>query len=263
VPIVDSHCHAAEGWYEPAEVLLQQMDANGVERAILIQMMGQYDNSYQVECTRRYPDRLASVVIVDTAQPDAVEQLERERERGAAGVRLGPTVRSPGDDPLAIWRAAERLGLSVSCGGAASQFASPHFAEVLESVPRLKIVIEHLGGANRPDDEVTSTLRRRIFALARYPNTYVKIHGLGEFCRRAMPVPAGGFPFEQPIPPTLEMAYDAFGAGRMMWGSDYPPVSGREGYRNALRLPMAALEAKTDDERSLIFGQVALTVFHA
>ena len=47
----------------------------------------------------------------------------------------------------------------------------------------------------------------------------------------------------------------------MMWGSDYPPVSGREGYRNALRLPMQALEGKGDEERSLIFGQVALTVF--
>jgi L-fuconolactonase len=263
VPIVDSHCHVSDCWYEPVEVLLQQMDANEVEQAILIQMMGQYDNSYQAACARRYPDRLASVVIVDTNRSDAVEQLEREKERGAAGVRLGPTVRSPGDDPLAIWRAAERLGLSVSSGGAARDFADPRFAELVESVPKLKIVIEHLGGANRPEDDLTNGLRRRVFALARYPNTYVKIHGLGEFCRRAMPVPPGGFPFEQPIPPTLEMAYDAFGASRMMWGSDYPPVSSREGYRLALRLPMAALEEKTDDERSLIFGQVALTVFHA
>ena len=263
MPIVDSHCHVSDCWYEPVEVLLQQMDANEVGQAILIQMQGQYDNTYQAACARRYPDRLASVVIVDVGRPDAIQQLEIEKERGAAGVRLRPHDRSPGDDPLAIWRAAERLGLSISCGGLGPDFASPAFAEIVETVPKAKIVIEHLGGTNRADDEMANQLRRRVFGLSRYPNTYVKIHGLGEFCRRAMPVPPGGFPFEQPIPSTLEMAYGAFGAGRMMWGSDYPPVSSREGYRLALRLPMAALEDKTDDERSLIFGQVALTVFHA
>ncbi|HEV8636191.1 MAG TPA: amidohydrolase family protein [Chloroflexota bacterium] len=267
MPIVDSHCHTSDCWYEPVESLLFQMDANGVEKAILIQMMGQYDNGYQAACVRRYPDRLASVVIVDTERPDAVEQLEREKERGAAGLRLRPTARSAGDDPLAIWRAAERLGLSVSCGGTGPEFAAPAFGEVVESVPRLKIVIEHLGSVGRPDDDVAHALRRKVFGLARYPNTCIKIHGLGEFCRRAMPVPppdppgATAFPFVQPIPSALEAAYDAFGAGRMMWGSDYPPVSGREGYRHALRLTMRALEGKSDEERSLIFGQVALTVF--
>jgi L-fuconolactonase len=266
LPIVDSHCHTSDVWYEPVGSLLYQMDANGVEKAILIQMMGQHDNGYQAECVRRYPDRLASVVIVDTDRPDALEQLARERERGAVGVRLRPTTRSPGDDPLAIWRRAERLGLAVSCGGTGPEFAAPAFAEVVESVPRLKIVIEHLGSVSRPDDGVGHTVRRRVFGLARYPNTYIKLPGLGELCRRAMPVPPGDdgappFPFVQPLPPTLEAAYDAFGAGRMMWGSDFPPVSGREGYRNALRLPMQALEWAGDEERSLIFGQVALTVF--
>jgi L-fuconolactonase len=269
MPIVDSHCHASDCWYEPVESLLYQMDANGVEKAILIQMVGQYENSYQAACVRRYPDRIASVVIVDAERPDAVEQLEREKERGAAGVRFRPTTRSPGDDPFAIWRAAERLGLSVSCGGAAAEFAAPGLAEIVASVPTLKIVIEHLGSTSRPDEQVAATVRRRVLGLSRYPNTYIKIHGLGEFCRRALPVPPGGpdgqpaFPFVQPLPNALEAAYAAFGAGRMMWGSDFPPVSGREGYRNALRLPMQALEAKSDEERSLIFGQVALTVFSA
>jgi len=266
VPIVDSHCHVSDCWYEPVETLLFQMDASGVEKSILIQMMGQYDNGYQAACVRRYPDRLASVVLVDTERADALEQLERERERGAAGVRLRPTTRSAGDDPFAIWRAAERLGLSVSCGGTGPEFAAPSFAEVVESVPKLKIVIEHLGSVSRPDDGVGHAVRRRVFGLARYPNTYIKVPGLGELCRRAMPVPASpdgsaAFPFDEPIPPTLEAAYGAFGAGRMMWGNDYPPVSGREGYRNALRLTMQALAGKSDEERSLIFGQVALTVF--
>src|SRR5438552_1390668 len=111
--IVDSHCHASLGWYEPVETLLYQMDANGVERAVLTQLRWQTNNEYQMECVRRYPGRFASVVIVDEGRPDAIQTLERLAAEWASGVRFRPNTRSFGDDPLAIWRAAERLGLSV------------------------------------------------------------------------------------------------------------------------------------------------------
>jgi L-fuconolactonase len=65
----------------------------------------------------------------------------------------------------------------------------------------------------------------------------------------------------EPIAPLVEMAYEAFGASRMMWGSDYPPVSVREGYGNALRFTMERLSDKSADERALIFGGVAAKLF--
>src|SRR3979411_3285036 len=114
---VDSNCHASLHWYEPIETLLFEMDRNDVDQAVLIQINGQYDNTYQQECVRRYPQRFTSVVLVDPQQPDALETLDRLAEAGASGVRLRPDARSPGADPLAIWRAAGRLGLAVSCGG--------------------------------------------------------------------------------------------------------------------------------------------------
>src|SRR3979490_1543136 len=117
---VDTHCHASLHWYEPIETLLFEMDRNDVDQAVLIQIMGQYDNSYQHACVQRYPDRLVSVVLVDPRQPDAPTTLERLAEAGAGGVRLPAGARSPGDDPLAIWRAAARLGLPVSSGGSSA-----------------------------------------------------------------------------------------------------------------------------------------------
>ncbi len=60
--IVDSHCHVSPVWYEPVESLLHQMEQNGVEHAVLIQMRGQANNEYQFECVRRYPGRFAPVV---------------------------------------------------------------------------------------------------------------------------------------------------------------------------------------------------------
>jgi L-fuconolactonase len=261
MPIVDSHTHTANSWYEPIETLLWEMDRNGVDQAVLIQMRGQTDNSYQADCVRRYPGRFASVGIVDAQQPDAEQALQRLADSGASGVRFHLPLRSPGEDPLAIWRAAARLKLPVSCGGNSTLFASPDFAAAVEAVPELPIVVEHLGGVNHPvDDPRQEALRQQVFALARFPNLYLKIHGLGEFCRRAMP-PTDPFPFVQPVPSTLEEAHRAFGAGRMMWGSDFPPVAVREGYRNALRLPMEQLAHLPQAERDQIFGGTAAAIF--
>ncbi|HUG60659.1 MAG TPA: amidohydrolase family protein, partial [Methylomirabilota bacterium] len=111
--------------------------------------------------------------------------------------------------------------------------------------------------------DVERDARRRTFGLARFPNVFIKIPGLGEFCSRAQPLAAPN-PFAQPEPPLLEQALDAFGSHRLMWGSDFPPVSAREGYGNALRLPrerFAALPNVTDDDLVRIFGGTALSVF--
>lgn len=257
--IVDSHCHVSPIWYEPVESLLHQMDANDVAHAVLVQIQGQADNSYQFDCVRKYPGRFANVVIVDTENSGAPDQLERRAGEGAVGVRLRPTVRSPGDDPLAIWRTAERLRLSVSCIGSDDDFAAPAFADLVAALPDLRIVIEHLG-SDVPVGAGPPARTRAAFGLARFLNIYMKIPGLGEISPRAMP-PSSPFPFERPVPGLFKAAVAAFGPNRLMWGSDFPPVSFREGYRNALRLPLQGFEDLAPEDRALIFGGVALSVF--
>lgn len=261
MPVADSHCHASLAWYEPVESLLFEMDRNGVDHAILIQIQGQSNNDYQFECVRRYPGRFASVVIVDHERPDALDDLRRLADRGAVGLRLRAGARSPGDDPLAIWRAAARLRLAISCAGSPDELASPALAELASGLPDLAIVVEHLGSLKARD---AAPERRAVvdavFGLSRFPNVYMKVPGLGEFCTRAMPV-REPFPFERPIPPFLDTAFASFGPGRLMWGSDYPPVSGREGYAAALNLAREQFAATSDEGRADIFGGAALAVF--
>jgi L-fuconolactonase len=258
---VDSHCHASHAWYEPIETLLHEMDRNGVDQAILIQILGQTDNSYQQACRRRYPGRFASVVLIDPERPDAMQTLKRLVDDSATGVRLRPTARSSGDDPLAIWRAAGRLGLAVSCPGTSADFASDAFAQLVAALPDVRIVLEHLASVSAPDTEDTlRAMRQRAFELAKYPNVAIKFGGLGEIARRAMPV-REPFPFEEPIPPYLQQVYDVFGSTRMMWGSDFPPVAGREGYANALRLPREQFAHLPKAEQDLLFGGTAVRYF--
>ena len=259
MPIVDTHCHASHAWFEPVEALIHQMDENDVQHAVLVQLRGQYNNDYQFACVERFRDRLVSVVAVDRAANDSAQQLEELQMRGARGIRLWASWLD--ENGLRLWRAATALGLPVSCNGSAAEFASDEFSALVQSLPQLPIVIEHFGAStNRDREGVLDDVRRKVLALSRFPNTYMKIHGLGEFAARAMPV-AEPFPFVRPIPPRLREIYDTFGANRMMWGSNFPPVSQLEGYRNSLRLPMQEFADISEDDRAMIFGRTAARVY--
>ncbi|HAL47588.1 MAG: amidohydrolase [SAR202 cluster bacterium] len=256
--IADTHCHAGNNWFEPVEMLLNQMNANGVDKAALIQHRGTYDNAYLFECARRFAGRFAVVVIVDTGKDDAPAQLEKWAAEGAVGVRLAPLERSPGSDPLAIWRKAADLGLVVSSLGGVDQFASDEFEQAVAEFPDMPIVIEHLAGIRQGAQPPYATFKRAI-ALSKYPNTYIKVGGLGEISQRPS-VLGADFAFDH-TPPLIEMAYDAFGPRRMMWGSDYPPVSGREGYRNALQGVAQHPALANPADREWVMGKTALGVF--
>ena len=259
--IVDTHCHVSPYWYEPVETLLYQMNNNGVDKAFLIQL-GQiriYDNSYLIECIRRFPGRFSAACIVDTNSPDAPDRLEGWVNQGIEAIRLRATLQSPGSDSLAIWRKAADLGIAVSVQGTVEEFGSPEFENVIKELPSLNIIIEHLGGAGQ-DTAPPHNAYRKVLALAQYPNTFMKVPGLGEISERFTPF-RQPFPFET-VPPLIEMAIDAFGARRLMWGSNFPPVAGRgEGYANSLRWPMERVQFKSEEDKEWLFGQTAATLF--
>ena len=80
--IVDSHTHAGTSWFEPVETLIHQMDANGVQKAVLIQHGGMYDNAYLLDCAARHNGRFSVVGMVDEASSSATDDLAGWAERG-------------------------------------------------------------------------------------------------------------------------------------------------------------------------------------
>ncbi|MBI2857158.1 MAG: amidohydrolase [Chloroflexi bacterium] len=266
--IVDTHCHAGTNWFEPVEMLLYQMNRNDVDKAVLIQYWGNHHNQYFLECMQRFPGRFAVVVSVDPSAPDAMSTLEQLAEKsGVVGLRLKPDDRSPGNDPLAIWRKAGELGLVISCYTVnVKETGDPEFHRLVAAVPDTTIVLEHVAGIHvgHHHGDPTSVLPpytgfRAALDLANYPNVYVKFAGLGEYSPRP-PRFRPEFSFEE-IPPMLEMAYKAFGPRRLMWGSDYPPVGSREGYRNALQGPMDLGVFSSQEDKEWAFGKTALSVW--
>ena len=166
---------------------------------------------------------------------------------------------------MGIWRKAAELGMVASVMGTVEAYAAPDFEAIIKELPNLKIVIEHLGGVGaffgpgRADKTIPYDTYKSVLALSKYPNTYIKIPGLGEFCARPMPF-RQPFPFAE-VPPLIQMAVDAFGAGRCMWGSDFPPVAAREGYRQALEHPRDQLKDLNQADKEMIFGGTAATLW--
>ena len=251
--LIDAHCHASPFYYEPVESALESMLRNRVNQALLIPLaIADSLNPYMIECLRRFPGRFSVVATVDPQIPDAPYQLEKWAKQGAEGVRLSP------GDPLSIWQKAAELGLVVSLRRRVEETISGKFRNIVEALPDLKIVVEHLG-CRREDTVAPYTTYRRVLELAQYPNIFMKVPGLGEICQRPGRFPQPSAPFED-IPPVIEMAIESFGARRLMWGSDYPHVAEREGYGNCLRLLMEHV-VKGVEDREWIFGRTAATLF--
>jgi L-fuconolactonase len=258
--MVDTHCHVSEGWYEPLELLRFQMERNGVAKAALTQADTEFDNSYLFECVKRYPGQFSPVVIVDHDREDAPQQLKKLAAEGAAGARFRPQHRSPGKDPYAIWKACNELGLPVSLAGREPYFGSDEFRQLLAVTPDIPMIMEHLGHVI-PDQAPPYEGFKKVLALAKIPNVYLKVNGLGELCKRPYPFTAP-FYAKAGIPPFIKMVYETFGPKRMMWGSNYPPVSGKEGYANALKMPLAHMkEFCSEADLEWIMGKTAESVF--
>jgi len=262
MPIIDAHCHVSNIWYEPVEALLWQMDRNGVERAVLTQLLGQFDNSYQADAVTRFPDRFVHVGTVDPAAPDAVAQVARGAAHGMAGLRLRADVRSRGEDSLAIWRAAAQARLVISCAGPTTGFLNQDFVALTGAFPQMTFALEHLAGWTRPDCDRAAATWGGIISLAHLRNVVIKIPALGQIVPRPVgaPLPASGPVLAAAQGAILLELLSAFGAERLLWGSDFPLVSSREGYANALNWTRAVFAA-APRESDAIFGGNAARIF--
>lgn len=231
--IIDTHVHTGVNWSEPVEVLLHQMELNGVSHAVIAQHNGNYDNSYILEAARRYEGKFKVVGLIDLNDPARIKNLEALHKQGGVGFRINLRKENEWDPDNSAFQAAGDLGMIISVIGKAENFASAAFKKLLDNCPKTHFCLEHLvrspGGdvAKPPYDVYEAALE-----CARWSNTSVKVPGLGEIVGKPHVLPKG-YPWAD-VPPHYAMAKKAFGVERMMWGSNFPPCAAKEGYHNAL-----------------------------
>lgn len=222
------------------DVELAYMDAVGVDKAVLFPI----EPEWGPWACAQVPERFAYVPMLrppgvlgglDVADPGLPAQLARWAEDPACvAVRMMHTL--PGHlfqagaagpwvsdvdvyEPLLQGCLEHGLPLFMSTAGALD---GP--AEVLRRHPEIVVIVDHLGLRQNPTFGLDTPPMRDLpglLALAEHPTAHVKVSGV--------PTLSGGhYPFDD-LWDGLEQVVAAFGAERLMWGSDISRVMGRAG----------------------------------
>ncbi len=164
------------------EQMLVAMDKADVAKAAIVQASTCYghDNSYVADAVAAHPDRFTGVFSVDVLAADAPERMRHWVGRKLSGMRLftfGSTMQNQAswlDDPQSYpaWEWAGELGLSICLQMSAKGL--PQMIRMAERFPKVRILLDHCG---RPalEDGPPYAAAESLFALAKYPNVYLKL----------------------------------------------------------------------------------------
>ncbi len=228
--IIDPHVHVwlndpnfpwpAENANPPAEdrsaeMLLELMAANGVDKTVLVQVIHyRWDNSYIAHVIGKYPDKFMAVGRVNPEDPANADHLSMwTEERGIHGVRLSPGGNEAGDwfrGPLMapLFARAEQLKVPLLLLTCPSRLLD--LIPLLEAHPDLDVVIDHMADVHPDDAEGCGIL----MDLARYPRVYVKISHTWSISNEEYPW--------RDTHGLVEEVYQSFGPRKIMWGTDWP-----------------------------------------
>ncbi len=265
--IVDSHTHVVSpdrerypldprdlsgDWYEvgpaSADDLARLMGDSGVDRAVLVQGVGAYTwrNDYAADAAAADPGRFVSACAIDVLAADAVETLrEWIRGRGMQGVRLfalsreGPSWLAQ-DVARPVWKEALALEARIIVTILPPQLGE--LESVLTTYPDARVSLDHCAFALGDD-----TTRRRLFELASHPGLMLKVstHNLDEAVER-----------EGSARPMMAGLVEAFGADRLMWGSDFCQTHDRP-YAALVDLARDACADLRTTDREAVLGETA------
>jgi predicted TIM-barrel fold metal-dependent hydrolase len=248
-------------------VLLKKMDENGVDGALIVQPINhKFDHSYVISAIKEHPDRFKGMLLHDPSLPpdDAVSQLEDLALKGFVGVRFNPylwpkesdggwlSMSTPGGGGLAVYRRCAELQMPV--GVMCFQGLQLHYDDIIELLkysPETSLILDHFGFTSfTPEgDEAFQSLLK----LAAYPQVVIKISAIFRL--------KDSSPYNRVKEQRFEPLLKAFGADRLMFGTDFPFVLEQEPERYDGMVKLVS--SWMDDEmiRSAVMGGTAERLF--
>lgn len=129
----------------------------------------------------------------------------------------------------------------------------PIAVELAKACPDQPLVLDHCGVPNIAGGEFADWARG-IDALAALPHVHLKLSGITAYC-------APGTANADTLQPWVDHAINAFGANRVLWGSDWPVVNLGVGMPDWITLSRALLARFTETEQSDIMQGTARRVY--
>ncbi len=175
---VDGYAHCGQEKYLPVESLEAVMRASSVERAVLCQHLGQYDNSYLASLVESQPDRFAGIALIDHRASSWEEELATVVATGFRGLRItSEALREEAE--LAPAAAAAGLIPVIYAPEGIRDLVS-QLGETAAARPQVPIIVSHLGNPLVDRDRLQHG--EELLDLASEPNILVLLSGLHMFC---------------------------------------------------------------------------------
>jgi predicted TIM-barrel fold metal-dependent hydrolase len=204
--------------------LLRQMDANGVDGALIVQPINhKFDHSYVLQAIQQHPQRFKGMMLHDPDDKDPIARIEDLCLKGFVGVRFNPylwpeigegkwKLMSEGTG-LKVYKRCGELNMPV--GIMCFQGLSLHYDDIVRLVehsPNTICVLDHFGFTKLDDPESFEQL----LSLAKYQQVHVKISALFRL--------GDSHPYDQVKDKRFLPLLRAFGSERLLYGSDFPYV---------------------------------------
>ncbi|MHB9857483.1 amidohydrolase family protein [Streptomyces sp. YIM S03343] len=277
-PTVDAHHHVwdlsvrDQGWLTGPELqplrrdftltdLAPEARAAGVGRTVLVQTVTVPEETPELLALADRQDLVGAVVgWTDLTRPDVADELARLRTLPGGSFLKGIRHQVQGEpDPEWLLRPTAQRGLTAvaDAGLAYDLVVLPHQLPVCvkaaESLPGLTFVLDHLGkppvatGALEP-------WAAAVRVLAALPNTVCKLSGLVTEADHGSWTTAD-------LGPYADTVLDAFGPGRLMYGSDWPVCTLAASYGEVLDAACELTSDLSEPERAELFHGTATRVY--
>ncbi|MFF8032071.1 MULTISPECIES: amidohydrolase family protein [unclassified Streptomyces] len=241
--------------------LAPEASAAGVRRTVLVQTVTVPGETPELLALAEAHRLVAGVVgWTDLTRPDVTDELARLRELPGGRYLKGVRHQVQGEaDPEWLLRPDVRRGLAAvaAAGLVYDLVVLPHqlpaCAAAAAALPGLTLVLDHAGkppvasGALEP---WASGVR----ALAALPNTVCKLSGLVTEADPASWTVGD-------LRPYADVVLDAFGPGRLMFGSDWPVCTVAAAYGDVLATARHLTATLDDTERHRLFEATATRVY--
>ena len=215
------------------------------------------DNQWILDLAESDPFIVGLVGHIDPARDSFADDLARYADHPRfCGVRCGSgyfTAEPEGDFLRDMELLASRdLVLDVLLG--TDQF--PTLVTLAESLPALRIVINHIGHVpihgSAPDEAWVAGIER----LSQNDNVYMKVSAVMEQSTQQPAPTEDGF-----YAPTLEALWQVFGAKRLIYGSNWPVCERAGSFADAFAIVRRFFDGKGSVAAQRYFGENARDVY--
>ena len=243
--------------YLPVD-LRPHLDQCGIDYSIFVQTRHALDETrWVLELCAEYPFLAGVVGWVDLQSPECADQLdELQTHPHFLGVRH--VIQDEPDDNFATHPATLRGLKLLEQRGVPFDLLFfvkhlPHAVTIAEACPELTLVLDHLSKPRIQAQSLTDW-EANFRAAARYPNMNCKLSGLVTEANWEHWSVADFRPY-------LEIALEAFGPSRLMFGSDWPVCELAASYTEVFGLLTEFIACLSADEQAAILGGTAARVY--